>query len=137
MNANSNWKRAPRRCALVLALGSLASLSAGPAMAGCGLYNPAVPPAQRVAPMQEGPKLIAAVYRPGAEGFIPVGHETSVPNSGIVGLWMVSFGNRALLTCRLVGCSAWAVRRALAMSTPTLVKAARASSPNFSSARRM
>jgi hypothetical protein len=91
MNANSNWKRAPRRCALVLALGSLASLSAGPAMAGCGLYNPAVPPAQRVAPMQEGPKLIAAVYRPGAEGFIPVGHETSVPNSGIVGLWMVSF----------------------------------------------
>jgi hypothetical protein len=60
-------------------------------MAGCGLYNPAVPPAQRVTPIQEGPKLIAAVYRPGSEGFIPVGHETSVPNSGIVGLWMVSF----------------------------------------------
>ena len=52
-------------------------------------------------------------------------------------LWIVSRGNSLVLTCRLVGCSACAVRRALAISTPTLAKAARASSPNFSIARFM
>ncbi len=91
MNASLNWKHLSRKCALVLALGSLASVSAGTAMAGCGLYDPAVLPAQRVTPMQEGARLIAAVYHPGSEWLIPVGHETSVPNSGIVGLWNVSF----------------------------------------------
>ena len=91
MNVTSNWKLVPRKCALVLALGGLASVSARPAMAGCGFYNPAVPPAQRVTPMQEGARLVAAVYRPGSEQLISVGYETSVQNSGIVGLWNVSF----------------------------------------------
>jgi len=75
-----------------LALAAAAALAnAEPAMAGCGLYNPAVPPAQRVTPMREGPRLIAAVYRPGSEWLIPVGYETGLPNHGIVGLWNVSF----------------------------------------------
>jgi hypothetical protein len=52
-------------------------------------------------------------------------------------LWMVSRGNSFTFTCRLVGCRAWAVRRALAISTPTLAKAARASSPNLPMARFM
>ena len=52
-------------------------------------------------------------------------------------LWMVSRGNSCVFTCRLVGCRACAVRRALAISTPTLAKAARASSPNLFSARFM
>ncbi|CAG2158703.1 hypothetical protein LMG31506_06460 [Cupriavidus yeoncheonensis] len=42
----------------------------------------------------------------------------------------VSFGNRALFTCRLVGCSGFSVRRADAISTPILANAARALSPN-------
>jgi hypothetical protein len=91
MNATSSWKRVPLHCALVLALGTLASVSADPAMAGCSFYNPAVPPAQRVTPPQEGAGFIEAVYRPGSERLIPVGHETSVPNTGIVGLWKVLF----------------------------------------------
>ena len=52
-------------------------------------------------------------------------------------LWIVSRGKSRALTCRLVGCSACAVRRALAISTPTLANAARASSPNLSIARFM
>jgi hypothetical protein len=91
MNENPNWKRVPRQCALALALGSLALVVAEPAMAGCGLYNPVAPPAQRVTPMQEGAGFIEAVYRSGAGEFIRVGHETSVPHSGIVGTWKVTF----------------------------------------------
>jgi hypothetical protein len=91
MNATSSWKRAPLHCALALALGALASISADPAMAGCTFYNPVTPPAQRYAPRQEAAGFITAVYRPGVERFITVGHETSVANSGIVGLWKVSF----------------------------------------------
>lgn len=91
MNAISNWKHVPRKCVLVLALGSLASVSAGPAIAGCGLYNPAVPPAQRVTPTQGGARLIAAVYRQGSERLMHVEYETSMGNGSIVGLWEVSF----------------------------------------------
>jgi hypothetical protein len=40
--------------------------------------------------MQEGARLIAAVYRSGSDGFVPVEHETSVANSDIVGLWQIS-----------------------------------------------
>jgi len=91
MKANSMWKRAPLTCALALGLGTLAAIGAGPAMAGCSFYDPAVPPAQRVTPQRQGARLIEAVYLPGSGQFIPVGHETSVPNSGIAGLWKVTF----------------------------------------------
>jgi len=89
MNATSSWKRAPLQGALALAFGILASVSADPAMAGCSLYNPVVPPAQRFAPQHESAGFIAAVYRPGAERLIPVGMNGS--SNGIVGLWNVSF----------------------------------------------
>lgn len=91
MKRISNWKRLSGKCALVFGLGTLASMTANPALADCSLYNPAVPPAQWVTPGQEGARLIQAVYRPGSGQFIRVGHETSVPHSGIVGLWTVSF----------------------------------------------
>ena len=92
MSVDRDMKRSRHALAGALALAATAALAnAGPAMAGCGLYNPAVPPAQRVTPMQEGARLIAAVYRPGSEWLIPVGYETGVPNSSIVGLWKVSF----------------------------------------------
>jgi hypothetical protein len=96
MKRISNWQRLPAKCMLVIGLGTLASTIANPAIAGCSVYNPAVPPAQWNTPGHEGAKLIEAVYRPGSERFVRVGHETSVPNSGIVGLWkisMVSDGN--------------------------------------------
>ncbi len=51
--------------------------------------------------------------------------------------WIVSRGNSFSLTCRFVGCSACAVRRALAISTPTFANAARASSPKRFKARFM
>jgi hypothetical protein len=86
MNLPSSWKGVPLHCALVLALGTLASISADPATAGCR-YDPAAPPAKRVTPMQGGGSLIAAVYRPGSERFIPVANDSN----SIVGLWNVSF----------------------------------------------
>ena len=49
----------------------------------------------------------------------------------------VSLGNIDSLTCRLVGCSACAVRLAEAMSTPILENAARAWSPKVPMARFM
>ena len=91
MTATANWKRAPGKCALVLALGTLASVSAHPDMAGCSIYNPPVAPVQRHAPQQEAAGFMAAVYRPGAGQFMPVGHDTGGPNSGIVGMWNGSF----------------------------------------------
>ena len=90
MNAFSKWQRVPNKCSIVLGVGTLVATMAGSAW-GCSLYNPAGSPAQRVTPtMQEGVKLMPAVYRPGVDGFIPVGRETSVANSGIVGLWKIS-----------------------------------------------
>ena len=91
MNASSKWKRAPGKCALVVGLSTLVSTMANSALAGCSLNNPAGAPAQWVTPGQEGARLIEAVYRPGSGRFIRVGHETSVPNSGIVGMWNVTF----------------------------------------------
>ena len=91
MNAISNWNSVPGKCALVLGLSTLVSTVANTAFAGCGLYDPVVPPAQRITPRQEGARLIEAVYRPDSGRFIQVGYETSVPNSGIAGLWMVKF----------------------------------------------
>ena len=92
MSVDRDMKRSCHALAGALALAATAALAnAGPAMAGCGLYNPAVPPAQRVTPKQEGARLIAAVYRPGSEWLIPVGYEPGVPNTSIVGLWKVSF----------------------------------------------
>ena len=89
MNTISEWKRVPGRYALVIGLSTLVSTMANSA-SGCSLYNPVMPPAQRSTPMQEGARLIAAVYRPGSEGFIRVAGETSAANSGIVGLWKIS-----------------------------------------------
>ncbi len=88
MNATSSWERAPLRCALVLTLGTLASMSA-PASAGCS--NPVTPQAQRFA-LQENAGFVPAIYRPGAERLIPASDETSnLQDGGIVGLWKVSF----------------------------------------------
>ena len=87
MNDISKRKRVPGKCALVLGLGTLVSMMATPALAGCGQYNAAMPPAQRVTPGQEG-ALIEAVYHPGSGQFIRVAHET---NSGIEGMWSVTF----------------------------------------------
>jgi hypothetical protein len=78
------------KCVLVLGMGSLTSVIAGPAVAGCGLYNPVVPPSWN-APAREGSGLMKAVYRPGSGGFTLVDHETSVAHSGITGLWNVKF----------------------------------------------
>jgi hypothetical protein len=83
-------RRLPARCVLALGLGVLASMPASPALAGCGPYNLAVPPAQRATPGQERARLIDAVYRPGSGRFIPVGFEASVAHS-IVGMWNVTF----------------------------------------------
>jgi hypothetical protein len=90
MKCISNWWGLPGKCVLVVGLGTLGSTAAYPAFAGCSLYNPAAPPAQWVMPGEDGARLIAAVYRPGSERFVRVGHETSVANSGIVGLWKIS-----------------------------------------------
>jgi hypothetical protein len=76
---------------LVLGLGSFASMIANPALAGCGLYSPVLPPAHWDTPARGGSGFVKAVYRPGSERFIRVGYETSVPNTSIVGLWKVSF----------------------------------------------
>ena len=76
MSVDRDMKRSRNALAGALALAATAALAtAGPAMAGCGLYNPLMPPAQRVTPVQEGTRLVAAVYRPGLEGFIPVADE--------------------------------------------------------------
>lgn len=97
MSVDRCMKRSSRSLAGALALAATAAwanaalANAGPTMAGCGLYNPAVPPAQRVTPMQEGARLIAAVYRPGSERLISVSNEMNVLNRDIVGLWEVSF----------------------------------------------
>ena len=89
MNAISKWKRAPAKLGLVLSLGTIMS-AVGTSAFGCSLYNLTTPPVQRTTPMQEGARLIAAVYRPGSDGFIPVGYETEDPSSDIVGLWQIS-----------------------------------------------
>lgn len=62
----------------------------GTSALGCSLYNVTMPPVQRTTPIQESARLITAVYRFDSDGFIPVGHETSVANSDIVGLWRIS-----------------------------------------------
>ncbi len=91
MKRFSNGQRLSGKCALVFGLGTLALMTAAPAAAGCSIYNPAAPPAQRVAPGQEGARFVETVYRPGSGQFIPVEHETREPNSGIVGMWNVTF----------------------------------------------
>ena len=91
MKRISKWQGLPGKCLLAIGLGTLASTMAYPTMAGCSFYDPAMPPAPRVAPGQEGARLIEAVYRPGSGGFIRVGYETSEPNIGIVGMWNVTF----------------------------------------------
>jgi hypothetical protein len=92
MNASSNWQGVPRKCALVLGLGAVASTMANTALAGCGLSNPSMlVRAQWITPDQEEARLTAAVYRPGSGKFIPVGQSTNVPNSGIAGTWTVTF----------------------------------------------
>jgi hypothetical protein len=63
---------------------------ANAALVGCSQYNAPMPPAHRVTPGEDA-RLIEAVYRPGSGQFVRVGHETSVPNSGIVGMWNVTF----------------------------------------------
>jgi len=88
MNAISKQKRVPGRYALVLGLSTLVSAMANSASA-CSLYDPLMPPAQRVTPIQGEARLMPAVYRPGFDGFIPVANEASVANS-IVGLWQIS-----------------------------------------------
>jgi len=42
MKANSKWKHAPGKGALMLGFGALAATGAGQAMAGCSFYNPAM-----------------------------------------------------------------------------------------------
>ena len=91
MKRISNWQGLPGTWLLAIGLGILASTTAYPALAGCSIFDPAMRPAQRVAPGQEGARLIEAVYRPGSGGFIRVGHETSEPDGGIVGMWNVTF----------------------------------------------
>src|ERR1700756_1896159 len=80
MKRISNWQRLSGKCALVFGLGTLASMTANPALADCSQYNPAAPPPHWGTPGKEGERLIEAVYRPGSERFIRVGHETSVAN---------------------------------------------------------
>jgi len=91
MSAISSWRHVPLRCAVALALGSLASISAHPAFAGCSLYDPPMPPAQRVPPASESGVFLKAVYRPGTGQFVRVDYETSAPNTSIVGMWNVTF----------------------------------------------
>ena len=90
MNATLSWKRVPLACVLALGLGTVASMTTNPAMAGCSLYDPVMPPAQWGTHGPEGARPMEAVYRPSSGAFIPVG-QPSVPNTGIVGLWTVSF----------------------------------------------
>jgi hypothetical protein len=92
MKATSSWKRVPLHCALALALGTLASISVTPAIAGCSLYNPPMSPAQRMPSAPERAGFIEAVYRAGSGQFIPVVQEMIAQNdNSIVGLWSVSF----------------------------------------------
>lgn len=92
MNGKSIWQRTLTECALLLGVGTLWSLSASPALAGCGLpYQLGTSQAQWQAPAREVAQLIPAVYRPGSEGFIRVDFEARTPNNGIEGLWKVSF----------------------------------------------
>lgn len=90
MNAISSWKSKPAAYGLAVGLGTLASTVANPALAGCSFYNLPLAPIQSITPAEEGAKLIEAVYRPGSERFVRAGYETSVPNSGISGLWKIS-----------------------------------------------
>lgn len=89
MNATSQWKRVSGKSALVVGLATLASAMGSSALA-CSLSNPAMPLPRAVPPIQQGAKMMPAVYRPGSETFIPVGLETSAANSGIVGLWKIT-----------------------------------------------
>jgi hypothetical protein len=73
----------------VLGLSTLMSTMAD-SVSACSLYNPVMPPPQRYGSTHEGPRLMAAVYRPGFEGFVPIAYETMAANVGIVGLWKVS-----------------------------------------------
>ena len=75
----------------MLGLATFTSMIANSALAGCSLYNPILPPADWDTPARGSSGFVKAVYRPGSELITNVGHETSVPNSSIAGLWKVSF----------------------------------------------
>ena len=92
MNRLVIWQRPLRKCALVLGMGTLGAISNSPALAGCGLSYPlGISQAQWDGQAREDARLVPAVYRPGSEGFIHVGSQSSTPNNGIAGLWAVSF----------------------------------------------
>ena len=89
MNTVSRRKHLSTKLGLVLGLSAVMSAAGSSALA-CSLYNVTMPPAPGTTRMQEGARLIPAVYRSDSNGIIPVGHETSVGHSGIVGLWKIS-----------------------------------------------
>jgi predicted small lipoprotein YifL len=85
MNGISLSRQALARCAVALGLGAA---GVGHAIAGCGLSGPlAIPPANWS--MSQAGGLLGAVYRPGAERFLPVADDDQ-RNSSIVGMWRIT-----------------------------------------------
>jgi hypothetical protein len=91
MKRISIWQRLPGKCVLALGLGTLAAMTANPAVAGCSPYSPDIPTPQWDTPAHGRAGFVEAVYRPGSGQFIRVGQEASAPNNNIVGMWNVTF----------------------------------------------